>query len=343
VSFKAPAAFEPSSSSVAVFVAHSASVTFTHATLSAHRGADGESPEPPVTDSSPGASMYGARGLNGESALLMALCSRWMTSIPAECCQQHAGGGSGTWQNNVGWGGPGGAGGFGGYCTQGCGLAVNGSNGGSAGLASGGTGGTSKAPDGLPGAPGEPGTAGKPGTHLGVVTEDGYLATNKGTSGTYGTGGAGGGGGRGSEDGFCMDGDIHNGYWIMGTGGGQGGHGGRGGKGAPGSPAGGASIGLLTLNSEVSLVSSTITTASGGRGGDAVAGADGQAGGAGGQGGYSYQACRGSLSWRSLGGNRSSPSFPGNIKQRRRRNAEGWVWFFQTERVCRRAGRRAFG
>jgi len=304
MSFKAPAELEPSSSSVAVFAANSTAVMFTHTTMEAGRGADGESPPPPTTDTSQGSQLYGAPGLPGDSPSPgYEPCGQY-APIRAECYQPQLGGGAGTWQNGVGWGGPGGTGGY----ETSTGGEVSPTNGSNGGLAGGGVGGVIYSSGGatnldsvfgFPGAEGSPGSAGQPGSALGVVTETGYTASNNGTQGSSGTEGAGGGGGAGGLVSHC---GLPNGRWLIGVGGGQRGHGGRGGQGTTGSPAGGASIGLLIFQTDVSLLSSTITTALGGRGADAIPGADGQAGGAGGAGGYSFESCEGGTWYRGFDG-----------------------------------------
>lgn len=143
------------------------------------------------------------------------------------------------------------------------------------------TGSSKPGTNGISGRAGAPASAG-----IGQVSLGGYVAWNGGTAGTDGTSGSGGGGGSGGAES-----NTHNGdaticpYFLVGGGGGAGGLGGCGGSGAAGSGGGGASIGVLAVASRVRLTRVTVDTSTGGQGGDGVPGAMGQAGGKGGNGG----------------------------------------------------------
>jgi hypothetical protein len=180
------------------------------------------------------------------------------------------------------------------------------------------------------GDPGSPATApinlspGAPGKGFGLLSEDGYVASNAGADGSDGLPGTSGIGGYGGGACLVRQGNIdltdplipgsnelragatclESIEWgtepwtdasrtyagravtmFPGSGGGQGGYGGCGGFKGFGGGAGGGSIGILSVASGVTLTWTDISTADGGNGGSPSDGSEGQLGGEGGMGG----------------------------------------------------------
>ena len=148
---------------------------------------------------------------------------------------------------------------------------------------------------GASGSSGHQGASGAPGPGgFGTLNASGYSPSNSGIDGAIGNVGESGGGGDGGL--ACNYYDTNaveclgqlsfgNGSTWWGAGGGQGGYGGCGGLGGHGGGGGGASIAVLSINSKLSLSWASLSTAAGGDGGAPSDGAVGQPGGLGGKGG----------------------------------------------------------
>jgi len=266
--FRAPDAVADGESSIAVAVFDSKNVHFSHTTLVAGDGADGEAGAPVNADATPAPD--GAPGTSVTSAL----CSKF--SMVGDCAKVAKGGANDEIHFCAGVGNRGGRGGDGGNVQLGV-PATNGMD----GESDGGNGGVVPYA-GAPGKAGSKGAAGKPGGEIGSIVGGKYVGTNVGTDGESGTAGTAGGGGSGNPG--VWKGDTYIEYRV-GAAGGQGGYAGCGGKGGFGGGAGGASIALLLAESEVSVSWTTLHTGHGGTGGVPSAGAVGQAGGTGGDGG----------------------------------------------------------
>src|SRR6266545_1207930 len=268
--FRAADATAKGESSIGVFVSESRGVKFSRVTITAGKGAAGDSP-PAVTPNA----VTGMPGNKGNDA-----CQPAVAPI----------GGMNTCASETSAGGPGGLG------ATGSAIGGQGSTGSSTPMVAtpAGVGGKGEGDvvaggqwdclstdHGMAqgGAPGPDGVAGVGATSSGTLDAAGWQLT-AGAPGKDGHVGQGGGGGGGAKAPSVCGGDAAA---PTGASGGSGGGGGCGGKGGGGGGSGGSSMSLVSLNSDVLLDTCDLAAANAGNGGN---GAKGQQGGVGGDGGH---------------------------------------------------------
>ena len=260
IEIEASSAFEPESSSIAVYLQDAPGVILSQVEIYAGDGAPGRN------------GSIGEEGTDGNTGGHGQAGCEDSTGVCGDCNRPNGGAGG---TSSCG-GGTGGAGGYAGHPENGSPSA--------GAVGSGGAAGGAAAADlksnglqGSDGATGSPGTSGPGGDGQGEI--QGYIwvgsAGSVGGQGSPGAGGGGGGGGGGGNS-YC------NSY---GGGGGGGGSGGCGGYGGTGGTGGGASFGILYFGASPSIEACHIVTGDGGQGGLAGAGGFGGAGGPGGPGG----------------------------------------------------------
>ena len=256
VHVKADDALSPGSSSIGILAEADATLNLTRCKVSAGKGADGASFDPPADPA-----QMGADGPEGGNACM---ASQTITADPptTSCGDVQSVGGPGGvgLSNSASPGGPG--------EPQG---AMNG------GQAEGATACT----DGGAGDAGMTGAPGDGASSLGSLQAGIGYVPSPGADGKAGSPGQGGGGGGGSKGGTGA-GKCQVAATAGGASGGAGGSGGCGGAGGKGGGGGGASIGIATLGAKLTFSDVTIETSAGGNGGN---GGVGQTGGIGGKGG----------------------------------------------------------